>query len=164
MKLKFDVKPAGAGLCSLIANGKAMAKQPRTAKAGVLGHKRNRRGDGGFDNVDIAVTQEFGTRDGKIPPRSFVMAPFKANAKRYSQLLKALVPKMLKGLMTLDKALNLVGLQMAADMKKSIKDGLTPPNSPRTIAKKKSSKPLIDTGQLVTSITHAVVDTKSVKK
>jgi len=156
-------KPKGA-LKGMLEQAKELHRKPRTAKAGVLGHKRNRRGDGGFDNVDIAVTQEFGTRDGKIPPRSFVMAPFKANAKRYSQLLKALVPKMLKGLMTLDKALNLVGLQMAADMKKSIKDGLTPPNSPRTIAKKKSSKPLIDTGQLVTSITHAVVDTKSVKK
>ena len=101
-------KPKGA-LKGMLEQAKELHRKPRTAKAGVLGHKRNRRGDGGFDNVDIAVTQEFGTRDGKIPPRSFVMAPFKANTKRYSQLLRAFYTKLLQNRISLDKVLALVG-------------------------------------------------------
>jgi hypothetical protein len=41
-------------------------------------------------------------------------------------------------------------------IKQRIANGIAPPNSPYTIARKGSSKPLIDTGQLRNSITYQV--------
>jgi hypothetical protein len=41
-------------------------------------------------------------------------------------------------------------------VQKKIRQITIPPNSPRTIAEKKSSKPLIDFGQMVQSVTFKV--------
>lgn len=152
----------GKGFDSIAQAHKLLKASPLTVKAGVLGHKRERKEKDGFDNVELAVTQEFGTRDGKIPARSFVLAPFKANRNRYMSQLRSFATKLLLGKVSLDKVLSLIGQQMAADMKKRIKDGIAPPNAESTVRRKKSTKPLVDTGQLLTSITYGV--TKREKK
>jgi hypothetical protein len=49
-----------------------------------------------------------------------------------------------------------LGAYFVGDIKQRIARGILPPNSPATIARKGSSKPLIDTGQLRNSITSVV--------
>ena len=59
--------------------------------------------------------------------------------------------------MTLPRALGLLGARMSADMKMTIKNRIPPPLQPETIRRKGSDVPLIDTGQLINSITWAVL-------
>lgn len=130
------------------------------AKAGVLSNG-NARNDGPIDNVTLAMIQEFGTD--RIPARSFVRAPFADNRLKYEGILKKVLTKVYGGdIPALMPGLNAIGLAMATDMKKRITTGagIPPPNAPSTIAAKGSSRPLVDTGQLVGSITHAVVEEK----
>ena len=126
-------------------------------KIGVLGDSKPRKEGTFHTNVDVAMVLEFGTRDGKIPPRPFVSGTFQLYRAEWIGMLRGLVPEIYKQRMTINKALALVGQRAAADMKSTIKAGIRPENAPSTIAKKGSDLPLVDTGQLLTSITYAVV-------
>ena len=55
-----------------------------------------------------------------------------------------------------------VGNYGASQVKRGIVNGNFTPNSPLTIARKGSSKPLIDKGDLVGSITYQVIDSENV--
>ena len=50
-----------------------------------------------------------------------------------------------------------LGLKAAVDVQEKVLDVKQPPNAPRTIARKGSANPLIDTGHLRQSITHEVI-------
>jgi hypothetical protein len=52
--------------------------------------------------------------------------------------------------------MKLIGMRVVGDIQDRISDGIPPPNSPITIARKGSSKPLIDSGQLRQSISFEV--------
>lgn len=136
---------------------KELKEDKSYVKAGVVGEAAGAEHGEGVANVDVALWQEFGTD--KIPSRSFIRAPFEANKQKYLGALRELLPKVIDGKMTITRALKLIGLAMATDMKKAILtgEGIPPPNAPSTIAAKGSSRPLVDTGQLVRSITSAVV-------
>ena len=54
------------------------------------------------------------------------------------------------------QALTFIGIEMQQDIQREIIDLRTPPNSPYTIAKKKSSNPLVDTGHMGDSVTYIV--------
>lgn len=141
---------------------KKMVQELKTGKAYV---KAGIVGDGATDvaegqqasTVDIALWNEFGTDH--IPERSFIRKPFEANRQKYLKALNELLPKVVNKQMTIIRALKLVGLAMATDMKKAILSGsgIPPPNAPSTIAAKGSSRPLVDTGHLVQRISYAAV-------
>lgn len=54
------------------------------------------------------------------------------------------------------KTLNLTGAAIAGQLQKSITDFTSPPLSPITIAKKGFDKPLVDTGQMLKSVSYEV--------
>lgn len=140
-------------------------------KAGVVGPEATAEHSKGLTNALLAMFMEFGTdssnpfseqfasasggSSGGVPARSFIREPFAAHRKEYLAALLELVPKVMEGKMTTKRALDLIGLKMATDMKKAIVKGIPPPNAESTIAAKGSSKPLIDSGKLLSSITHA---------
>ena len=68
------------------------------------------------------------------------------------RLVWQLLRKVREGKIKLDVAANMVGAKAAAIMKNTIRDLDEPPNAPATIAKKKSSNPLVDTGLLMQSV------------
>lgn len=107
-------------------------------------------------NVELAVIHEYGTKDGHIPARPFILSTFNAKRPEYVAMLKKLVKGIYLLKMTPTRALGLLGSKMASDMKKRIRAGIPPPNAPDTVAHKGSSKPLVDSGQLLSSITWAV--------
>jgi hypothetical protein len=126
-------------------------------KAGVLGEQASAtHGDGPATNAEIAAYMEYGTET--IPARSFIMAPFTAHRKEYLAGLEKMLPQVIDGKTTVEKALGIVGLKMVSDMKHAILDGagIPPPLAQSTISAKGSTRPLVDTGQLIGSLTFAV--------
>ncbi|MEY0908199.1 hypothetical protein AB7180_15570, partial [Providencia rettgeri] len=57
-----------------------------------------------------------------------------------------------------DRPFAIVGEKLAGEVKRKIQAGINPPLDPKTVKRKKSSKPLIDTGNLLQSITYEVRD------
>lgn len=129
-------------------------------KAGVIGSKAEAErpdGKGGtITNAELAMAHEFGTAH--VPERSFIRAPFDANRSKYEDHLAAFAKKVYAGAMKVERAVGLVAAEMASDVRKYIVDGagVPPPNAPATIARKGSSRPLVDTAQMKNSISHAV--------
>ena len=109
----------------------------------------------GLRVVDVATFHEFGTKN--IPERSFIRSNMKKNRKKYLALTAKMYSKMMKGEITPEKALALIGEVIQADIKKGIIEGIPPELSKETIKKKGSSTPLIDTGQMMNSIRYKVV-------
>ena len=105
------------------------------------------------DNVtvlDAAIWNEFGTSD--IPERSFVRTAFDKNRKKYEKKTEKLLVAIYSSKMTVERALDILGLMLENDIKDMIRNGSFEELSARTIAKKGSSKPLIDTGQMINSV------------
>lgn len=89
----------------------------------------------------------------KIPERSFLRTGHDENVDRIITQTERAIGQVLAGKMTVDDMLDLYGQQMATAIKKYIRDLKEPPNHPYTIKQKGSSNPLVDTGQLIDSIT-----------
>jgi hypothetical protein len=127
------------------------------AKAGVLGTGKPR--EDGASNALIAAVHEFGSPSRNIPERSFIRSAFAANRQTYLAMLRDVVKSVyqLKG--GLEPGLGRIGAKMAADIKRGITagPGIPPPLAPETVARKGSDRALVDTGQLVNSITWEVV-------
>ena len=89
----------------------------------------------------------------KIPERSFLRTGHDENADRIIKQTERALCQVLAGKMSIDDMLDLYGQQMATAIKKYMRDLQNPPNHPYTVEQKGSSNPLIDTGNLLGSIT-----------
>jgi hypothetical protein len=108
----------------------------------------------GLTNAQVGSWQEFGTR--RTPRRSFLRSTYDENEKAYIRYFSRSYARALKAGKKVDAPLRIIGLKIASDVRRKIDAGVPPPNAPSTIAKKGSSKPLIDTGALKRSIGHEV--------
>lgn len=114
-------------------------------------------GGGELTVLDVANLNEFGTT--RIPARSFIGAWFDETFDRNQEDVRKSSEAVIKGeLPSMRVALERLGLKFVGDVQTRIKAGIDPPNAESTIAAKGSSTPLIDTGQLWTSIRHQVSD------
>lgn len=103
--------------------------------------------------LDIATFNEYGLG---CPERSFIRAYVDENKDKVNKWIKVLATRVLAGELTVASALDLLGIKIQGEIQKRIADGIDPPNKPSTIKRKGSDKPLIDTGQLRSSITYKV--------
>jgi hypothetical protein len=106
--------------------------------------------------VMVAEWMEFGV-PGRIPARSFIRAWFDENKPECQVQIAKALRAVTRGAITKERALALLGERFAAGMKARVAQGIPPENAPSTVARKGSSVPLIDTGQLRSSITFQVV-------
>jgi hypothetical protein len=162
--MSFKLREIDRGFDRLRALADAVAKEDHYAKAGVLEGNAKRVGDkkDELTNVELALIHEFGSPKANIPERSFIRGPFNANLQKYGEVMRGYVKRLYENRLPVMQLLGLMGLRMANDMKAAIRTssgGNEPmvPNAKSTIAKKGSSRPLVDTGQLLKSITWAVV-------
>jgi hypothetical protein len=109
------------------------------------------KGSPGVQVIQVGTWNEFGTE--RIPSRSFIRAWFdeylgqnKAIAKR----LAMVAVRTGKSGTLLDK----LGVLFVGQIQRRIAAGIDPANAASTIKRKGSSTPLIDTGQLRSSITY----------
>jgi hypothetical protein len=99
---------------------------------------------------------EYGSQDGRIPARSFIRSTCDAMRTKHLKLMSTLQNKILGGKLLLSQALDTLGEVISKDMVSTINQGVRPDLTEGTIKRKKSSKPLIDTGRLKGAITHEV--------
>jgi hypothetical protein len=106
----------------------------------------------------IAAVQEFGSADGRIPERSFLRVPLRQNVDAFKKQWRALIPKVVRGELTMHQMMSQIGAKAASVSQEAIEEGIAPGNAESTKKRKGSSKPLIDTGALRQSITYIVED------
>lgn len=87
-----------------------------------------------------------------IPERSFLRAAFDNNAKKYIKFLANGAKRMTELKATAKQIVGQLGELAVSDVINLIRGGIGPPLKPATIARKGSSTPLIDIGQLVQSL------------
>lgn len=109
-----------------------------------------------------AIVNEFGTtKAGKngnitIPERSFIRSTYNRQYKKVAKRFDQIFVSISKGNYNIISRLKLIGLEQESETKKTITDMSTPANAESTIAKKGSSHPLIDTGEMRSKISHQV--------
>lgn len=109
-----------------------------------------------FSMVDLAMVHEYGSKDGHIPERSFIRSTCDRKRKDHIRLLRQLQDKVILGRLSKKQALIQFGEVVKSDMVQGINNGIEPALKPKTIKRKGSSKPLIDTGRLKGSIAHEI--------
>lgn len=151
---KVTVKDNGAK--ALLARAHKLAAG-RAVRVGVLDDAPKREGEGGTGSqslLEVAAQHEFGA--GRIPQRSFIRGTVEAKGAEIADLQVSLAGRVLKGKLDPDQALEQLGAKVVGMVQTRIAAGIAPALHPDTIEKKGSSTPLIDTGQLRSSITYRV--------
>ncbi len=129
------------------------ANKPMHVAVGIL---QDEKRDDGFSMVDLAMVHEYGSKNGYIPQRSFIRSSCDIKRKEHLRLLNHLEKKVLLGHLNKKQALTQFGEAIKSDMVQAINTGIGPVLKSSTVKRKKSSKPLIDTGLLKGSIVHEV--------
>lgn len=142
-------------------NVEAIARKPYV-KTGVLEGKaeqpKKTDDEKGSDLslVEVATFHEFGTVH--TPERSFL----RGTIAQEKSALNAATVKIFKDVSTAKihwkKGLSILGELIQSKVVSRIRSGIEPELAPETIKAKGSSKPLIDTGQMVQSIRYEVVE------
>ena len=88
----------------------------------------------------------------KMPERSFIRGTVDAKGRRIAKMAKTLMEAVFRGRGDTRKALGLLGVFVQGLIRGRMSQGIPPPLKAATIKRKGSSKPLIDTGQLRSSI------------
>lgn len=113
----------------------------------------------------IAATLNYGRQAGEtlsghkypeIPARPFMKFAMEIWEREFPEVLGRIMPSYLGGSITVDGVLKEIGERAKNAVQKAIREGDYAPLSPRTIAAKGSSTPLIDTGTMVNSVTFEI--------
>src|SRR5690606_25654590 len=105
----------------------------------------------GLSMPEIAAANEFGAPG--VPARPFMATSFDENKEKLNRLIQVYYDQILGQKLTARRFMQRVGEALVDMIQLKINAIQFPPNSPRTIAIKKSSKPLIDFGQMIQSVT-----------
>jgi hypothetical protein len=132
--------------------------RPTTLRVGVLEPEGGAEADAdGATLAGIAAINEYGSADGHVPERSFLRSTFDAHQTEYGRELAQVIEDAALSGADPEQGLARLGLRIVGDVQEAIASGVGPANAPSTVARKGSSKPLIDTGRLRQSIRSEVV-------
>lgn len=123
-----------------------------SVKVGVLGDKAAAAHGEGLTVAEVASVHEFGDPENKIPRRSFIRDHVDIYRRDLEDRLRRLGQEVIKG-QPLKVLLDQFGLVLQGEIQTRIANGIGPELSQRRIDEKGSEVPLIDTGQLRSSIT-----------
>jgi hypothetical protein len=104
----------------------------------------------------VAAVHEFGSPEQGIPERSFLRGGIRRATPKLNAVNIDSLRKVLLGKMTIEQAVEKLGVVAAGEVKREFVVGTFVPNKPATIARKGSSRPLIDTGSLRQAVTYVV--------
>lgn len=142
-------------------NKKVETMANSTVRVGVLDTSGSHEGSEGLTVADVASFMEFGTTDSEglqvVPERSFIRSTIDESRPELREVARKLQAQILtEKQMTPAKALGLLGQKLQSLIINKINSGIDPELDEKTIARKGSSTPLIDTGQLKQSIRYKV--------
>lgn len=146
----LNVRDTDKGLKALM---KKLSGASGKVAIGVLGSTAG-KSHGATTLYDVAAANEFGTS--RIPERSFLRATLDLHHAKVVAFCKKQGALVVRGEITNETALERIGLFVQGLIQARIAAGIAPANAPSTISAKGSSKPLIDSGQLRSSITYEV--------
>jgi len=117
--------------------------------------------DEGISVAGLATVHEFGAWAGKnrkvwVPERAPIRKTLDEAENRINVAATRVLTKAARGDISVEAALGTLGEFVTSQIRRTIQRGVEPPNAESTIARKKSSKPLIDTGLLLRSYTYQV--------
>jgi hypothetical protein len=121
--------------------------------------RKNFNGSQAADTIPmamIAAVHEFGSPEHGIPERSFLRGGIRRGIPKFQRLNILNLRCVLLGSKTIEQAIGQLGAVAAGEVKREFTAGTFAPNRPATIARKGSSRPLIDSGSLRQSITWVV--------
>lgn len=170
--VKFDIKGVN-NLCD------KLKKELKSVKGARAGYIKNKKYPNGLSLQQNALIQEFGARipvtdkmrgwfmaqgcplkksttEIIIPPRPFLRKSLKAQ-KEWVKYVNEMFDANQDGTMTLRQIAMNIALMMQDAIQEAISSNIPPPNSEMTIAKKKSSSTLINTGLLRSSVQAEVI-------
>lgn len=101
----------------------------------------------------IAAIHNYGAPRANIPARPFFSDMVRDKGPKWGD---ALAINLKRNDYDAEKALLLMGDGISGQLRQSIKDTMTPALAPSTIARKGSSKPLVDTGHMLNSVDYQV--------
>ena len=126
-------------------------------RVGVLGESGDDVYDGsGATVLEIAAFHELGTAT--VPERSFIRRTFRMEQDKLARAINKLAQQIVTDKLTVEGGLNVLGTWGVSRIKNAIVSGpgIPPPLADSTIEAKGSTRPLVDTGRLLNSITHSV--------
>ncbi len=134
--------------------------QERRSKSGRRAHLK---GDLTAEQAALAFTiaRSLRKRTLRIPERSFLRAPFDAKQDKISRAADNAVGKVLDGDLDAVAALQQLAVGFLEPLFQGAFLHVQPANAPLTVALKKSSRPLVDTGRLRQSIRAVVGQAQS---
>ena len=159
----MTVKVSDNGAGKLLADLKALSKL--SVRVGVLDEAPKKPGtaaDGKAARgsratlLGVAAAHEFGAPAAGIPQRSFIRATVDLKRAEIEKVQADLAAQVAAGKIDGRTALARRGAFVQGVVQQRIAEGIGPALKPETVRRKKSSKPLIDKGQLRSAITHKV--------
>jgi len=119
-------------------------------------------GSGRHDASDIDLARllavhEFGEPELNIPERSTLRYVMNTHQYKYLSHARMLLQRMQRREISANTLMTLMGEIITTDVQKMFGSHLLEANAPATVARKGSSAPLIDTGQLRQAIRYVVV-------
>jgi hypothetical protein len=137
---------------------RVFGKKP-VLKVGIFGKAgEEKHEDSDLTVLAIATFHEFGLG---VPERSFIRAWCDAHEKEVEERLAHDSERAAKGEIPWEMVMERLGLFIQGGIQQLIADGIDPPLVASTIKRKGSSVPLINTGQLRSSISYQVADRES---
>lgn len=100
----------------------------------------------------IAAIQEYGMAGRSIPARPFMRPAYENNAPKWTRMAAGGFKAAVAGAIDLGDALEQIGGVAAGDIAKAIQAVTSPPIKYKR--KNGSTKPLVDTGQMIQSVTY----------
>lgn len=133
------------------------AKDPHVKVGILLAKGGGKTREGGITMVELAAIHEFGSPKANIPQRSFIRSAFQ-DPTELQKISTRVVKALIDGKVDLSEALDIIGSWGATQVRNNVTqgDGIAPPLKPETVQKKGSSRPLIDTGRMINSVTWEV--------
>lgn len=125
---------------------------------GIQGTEAAETREFGVNNASLAAVHEFGSRDGRIPQRSFLRSTVDRERERIQRLLERGARRAVTG-EAVERALGLVGEFTRGQMVRTIDQSIDiKPLAQSTIARRRygGTTPLVDEGILKRSITWKV--------
>ena len=107
-------------------------------------------------------TERGGGFGGPIPPRPFILIAVFKHRSEIRRRLRRIYQDVLAGKIDSRTGLMRLGEYGQGIIQQTISQGVGPPNSPTTIRLKRSSKPLIDTGNMTQSVRWALDEASAV--
>lgn len=104
--------------------------------------------------IAIAAIHEFGAPSRNIPERSFVRTGFDENYPALQSFKKTQATLVMQGKQTAMIGIQKIGEWFTSKIKLKIRSNIPPALQPATIARKHSTRTLIDTAQMINSVQH----------